>query len=100
MDGFKDHFSYLFNNTLDNQSDDEGSNQTITLYLASNDTSLDFCGSPDHAASIDSLKSCGSGEGADSASVIVSNCNCYNLYVQKVLRTFTPTNVSIACTSE
>ena len=72
MDSFKEHFSYLFNNTFEDQSDDEGSSRGTALYLMSNDTSYDFCGSPDPTASLHNSKSCGSGNGADSASVIVS----------------------------
>ena len=70
MNGFKVHFSYLFNNTMID-GDLAGNSDA----LASNDTSPDFCGSP--TASNDNSKTCGSGNGASSASVIVSSAFCH-----------------------
>ena len=74
MDGFKATFSDLFSSSNDQ---DQITGSGDTYYVLVNETiqtanySSSFCGSPDDIAN--ATKTCGSGNGADSASTIVGS---------------------------
>ena len=75
MNGFQNHFSNLYNDTS-GQDEAVHLDSVVNQTTECNDTTLQFCETPD----TDDSRTCGSGSGADSASLIVSAaCSYYNL---------------------